>query len=181
MVIVVLSQVRAMSCLLDPTRWSVCGGWARNLRCLWQRAGLSWLYISVPWSAGCVTSPVLGGKLPLKGRVGAGSATTRKGWKGAGVQDEQCSLRASALDLWVISGGGLVCRACPRAGTGEGSLLRLSLQITSPQDHSEQLLLQGQRRKWSRDAANPIKCVILMGLTDGHQPTFISLLSEVRC
>ena len=72
-------------------------------------------------------------------------------------------------------------RTCPRAGTGEGSLSRLSLQITSPQDCSEQLLLQGQRRKRSRDAANPVKCVILISLTDGYQPMFISPLSEVQC
>lgn len=68
-------------------------------------------------------------------------------------------------------------RTCPGAGTGEGSLLGLSLQITSPQDNSEQLLLQGQRGKQSRDAANPVKCVISMSLTDGyHQPMFISPL-----
>lgn len=72
-------------------------------------------------------------------------------------------------------------RTCPRAGMGEGSLSRLSLQITSPQDHSKQLLLQSQGRTQSRDASNLVKCVIFMDLTDGYQPMFISPVSEVRC
>ena len=46
---------------------------------LGQHARLSWLHLSVLWSAGCVVSPVHGGKLPLKGHVGAGSATTQEG------------------------------------------------------------------------------------------------------
>lgn len=71
-------------------------------------------------------------------------------------------------------------RTCPRAGMGKGILLGLPLQITSPQDHSVQLLLQGQRRKQSRSAANPLKCVIFMRLTDGYQPILNPLLSEVQ-
>lgn len=35
--------------------------------------------------------------------------------------------------------------------------------------NSEQLLLQGQKRKQNSDAANPFKRVILMSLTDGYQ------------
>lgn len=76
-----------------------------------------------------------------------------------------------------------MARTCPRAGTGEGSMSGLFLQITSPHEHSEQLLLQGQKRKQSSDSANPFiyfKCVILMSLTDGYQPIFISLLSELQ-
>lgn len=69
-----------------------------------------------------------------------------------------------------------MARTCPRAGTGEGSMSGLFLQIASPHEHSEQLLLQGQKRKQSSDAANPFKCVILMSLTDGYQPVYFSAI-----
>lgn len=65
--------------------------------------------------------------------------------------------------------GHLISRTCPRAGMGEGSMSRLFLQITSPHEHSEHLLLQGQERKQSSDAANPLKHVILMSLADWYQ------------
>lgn len=80
----------------------------------------------------------------------------------AGWEERCLSLRLAVLPggfsaglvgyFWRIFGQNL-----SQAGMAKGGLSRLSLQITSPKNHSEHLLLQGQRRKRSRSATNPVK------------------------